>query len=176
MDPELHLKAIEQLQSIENQNGIRRLSGRRGGGSSRGGGGGSGGGSTYCSTQQLRSSLHHQSSGSDSGSSTGSHSPPRQVPSPAPPFMRSNFPPSYRPGYSPSPFPGNGETGYLPAPPYAPGFLPVSLYPPAKVSCWNCGATGHSGADCKEPSIDDMTRATVYQLDYSTAPPDTNDK
>lgn len=46
----------------------------------------------------------------------------------------------------------------------------------AKVlSCFNCGAHSHTGRDCQESSIEDVTRGTVYKLDY-TAPPSIDTK
>ncbi|KAF9406438.1 hypothetical protein HW555_013194 [Spodoptera exigua] len=60
------------------------------------------------------------------------------------------------------------------AAPYA-GFVSV-LYAPPKLSCWNCGAAGHAGHECKEPSMEEMTRAGGYQLDFGGAPPEPSDK
>ncbi|XP_022127457.2 leucine-rich repeat extensin-like protein 5 [Pieris rapae] len=90
---------------------------------------------------------------------------PRPYPYPTPP-------PAYRP--PPAPF-ANGEPPPYPATaPYA-GFVPV-LYAPPKLSCWNCGAGGHAGHECKEPSMEEMTRAGGYQLDFGGAPPEATDK
>lgn len=143
--------------------------------------------STYCYNQ----TRHHQSSGSDSGSSTGSHSPP-ETPAlpgqasigpgrprqPSPPlyyvqYPRTMFPYQFRPNFPP--FTPNGEAPMY-GPQYSASYVPVPIFNPPKQSCWNCGTTGHTGSECKEPSIEEVTRAGGYQLDYSTAPPDINDK
>ncbi|XP_028172813.1 extensin isoform X1 [Ostrinia furnacalis] len=125
-------------------------------------------------------------SSSDSGSSAassppGTPAPPRRA-APAQPLAFLQYPRPYAyptppPAYRPPPPPfANGE-----APPYAAGpapyggFVPV-LYAPAKLSCYNCGAAGHAGHECKEPSMEEMTRAGGYQLDFGGAPPDTADK
>ncbi|KAM3964872.1 LOW QUALITY PROTEIN: uncharacterized protein ACR2FA_001272 [Aphomia sociella] len=124
---------------------------------------------------------------SDSGSSAAS-SPPG---TPAPPQRRATpsappqlpYVPYSRPyGYPapagvpppPPPF-TNGEPPPFPAATPYPGFVPV-LYAPPKLSCWNCGAAGHAGHECKEPSMEEMTRAGGYQLDFGGAPPETADK
>lgn len=127
-------------------------------------------------------------SSSDSGSS-GSPSPPetpapggrRAVPSAPPlpvpylhyqrPYGYPTPPPTYRP---PPPFVNGEPPPYPQTAPYA-GFVPV-LYAPPKLSCWNCGAAGHAGHECKEPSMEEMTRAGGYQLDFGGAPPEPSDK
>lgn len=44
----------------------------------------------------------------------------------------------------------------------------------ANVSCFNCGSPFHTGRDCQEASMEDVTRGTIYKLDYnSTALNDT---
>ncbi|XP_053602105.1 sine oculis-binding protein homolog isoform X2 [Plodia interpunctella] len=117
-------------------------------------------------------------SSSDSGSSAassppGTPAPPRRAPPPLPfvpyprPYAYPGPPPAYRP--PPPPF-ANGEPPPYPAPQFT-GFVPV-LYAPPKLSCWNCGAAGHAGHECKEPSMEEMTRAGGYQLDFGGAPPD----
>ncbi|CAG9566849.1 unnamed protein product [Danaus chrysippus] len=144
-----------QYRSLEKLNGVRRRAG------------------AYCPPTR---------SSSDSGSSNGSSPPstpaaPRRVtpsaPPPVPylpyprPYPYPTPPPAYRP--PPPPF-ANGEPPPYPAPaPYA-GYMPV-LYAPPKLSCWNCGASGHAGHECKEPSLEEMTRAGGYQLDFGGAPP-----
>lgn len=169
---------VAQIRSLEKINGLQRPSQS------------SKAPSTYCASQ-IR---HHQSSGSDSGSSTGSHSPsdtpalsapgsmgpgrPRQQSPPL--YLFHHYPrpvfsapfPSYRPNFTP--FTANGEAPIY-GTQYNPPYVPIPLYTQPK-SCWNCGTTGHTGGECKEPSIEEVTRAGGYQLDYSTAPPDINDK
>lgn len=125
-------------------------------------------------------------SSSDSGSSAPS-SPPstpaqrRATPSAPPPvpflpyprpFAYPTPPPAFR--APPPPF-ANGEPPHYPTPPQYAGFMPV-VYAPPKLSCWNCGAAGHAGHECKEPSMEEMTRAGGYQLDFGGAPPEPADK
>ncbi|XP_054742615.1 uncharacterized protein LOC129247493 [Anastrepha obliqua] len=35
------------------------------------------------------------------------------------------------------------------------------------LSCYNCGSQSHSGPDCQEASMEDVTRSAIYKLDYS---------
>lgn len=141
------LSAVQQLRALTKMNGIRRIGG-----------------------VAPRSS-------SDSGSSAASSPPgtpaPRRSTPSAPPglsymhYPRYSYPVAFR---GPSPY-VNGE----PAPAYPSpfgGFVPM-LYAPPKVSCFNCGSAGHAGHECKEPSMEEMTRAGGYQLDFG-APPDTD--
>lgn len=37
------------------------------------------------------------------------------------------------------------------------------------VSCYNCGSQTHSGRECQEASMEDVTRSAIYKLDYSQA-------
>lgn len=37
------------------------------------------------------------------------------------------------------------------------------------ISCYNCGSQTHSGRDCQEASMEDVTRSATYKLDYSTS-------
>ncbi|KOB73856.1 Zinc finger CCHC domain-containing protein 2 [Operophtera brumata] len=99
-----------------------------------------------------------------------------------PPIEVMNYQATASGGPPPSPLvssPGDSRAAsppppYPPAAPY-PGFVPV-LFAPPKLSCWNCGAAGHAGHECKEPSMEEMTRAGTYQLDFGGAPPDAADK
>ncbi|KAH9640243.1 hypothetical protein HF086_013442 [Spodoptera exigua] len=151
----------QQYRSLEKLNGVRRLTG------------------PYCTATR---------SSSDSGSSAAS-SPPdtpappqrRATPSAPPPvpflqyprpFGYPTPPPTYR--QPPPPFANGEPPPYPAAAPYA-GFVSV-LYAPPKLSCWNCGAAGHAGHECKEPSMEEMTRAGGYQLDFGGAPPEPSDK
>lgn len=36
-------------------------------------------------------------------------------------------------------------------------------------SCFNCGSTSHTGRDCPEASMEDVTRPNVYKLDFSSS-------
>ncbi|KAJ8726390.1 hypothetical protein PYW07_001088 [Mythimna separata] len=154
------LSAVHQQQyrSLEKLNGVRRLTG------------------PYMAPR----------SSSDSGSSAAS-SPPdtpapaaRRAPGPPPgpflpyprPFAYPTPPPAFRP--APPPFANGEPPPYATPAPYA-GFVSV-LYAQPKLSCWNCGGAGHAGHDCKEPSMEEMTRAGGYQLDFGGAPPEPADK
>lgn len=52
-----------------------------------------------------------------------------------------------------------------------------AAYPSTKImnSCFNCGSTSHSGRDCHEASMEDVTRNAIYKLDFTTTqqPPPT---
>lgn len=37
------------------------------------------------------------------------------------------------------------------------------------MSCFNCGAHSHMGRDCQESSIEEVTRSTIYKLDYNSS-------
>ncbi|XP_055381945.1 probable serine/threonine-protein kinase DDB_G0267686 [Condylostylus longicornis] len=37
------------------------------------------------------------------------------------------------------------------------------------ISCFNCGSQNHTGRECHEPSLEDVTRGAIYKLDYSTS-------
>ncbi|XP_041976498.1 cyclin-K [Aricia agestis] len=130
-----------------------------------------------------RAGAYAPRSSSDSGSSAASsppgtpalvRRPPAPPAPPAPPVPYMPYPrypyPAPAPYRPPPPPFANGEPPPYPAAaPYA-GFVPV-LYAPPKLSCWNCGAAGHAGHECKEPSMEEMTRAGGYQLDFGGAPP-----
>lgn len=47
--------------------------------------------------------------------------------------------------------------------------ITASSYPvkPLVKSCFNCGAQTHTGRECQEASMEDITRHTNYKLDYS---------
>lgn len=88
-----------------------------------------------------------------------------------------SFPPgSYiRPTY---PFP-NGELVYqyhghqTPPPPPPTQFIPTpvvtysTVVPPPKLSCYNCGSQNHHASDCKENTMEEMTKQGQYRLDYA---------
>ena len=46
-------------------------------------------------------------------------------------------------------------------------------YPTNKMvqSCFNCGSTAHTGLNCSEASMEDVTRNAVYKLDYNAMSP-----
>jgi hypothetical protein len=77
----------------------------------------------------------------------------------------------------------NGELMYMP---FMPAQTPVVVssgsqraspsavavptpYPTNKMvqSCFNCGSTSHTGLNCSEASMEDVTRNAVYKLDYT---------
>lgn len=100
-----------------------------------------------------------------------------------------NFP-TYRNLPQTRQFPGqvNGEINIYPAPfnqPFiaptqnqpqqqrvspSPSLLPTA-YPLNKLvqSCFNCGSTSHTGLNCSEASMEDVTRNAVYKLDYTVS-------
>ncbi|KAI8042117.1 hypothetical protein M5D96_003419 [Drosophila gunungcola] len=42
------------------------------------------------------------------------------------------------------------------------------------ISCYNCGSQTHSGRECQEASMEDVTRSASYKLDYSETSMDAN--
>ncbi|KAJ0181884.1 hypothetical protein K1T71_002606 [Dendrolimus kikuchii] len=160
-DERLREITVHQYRSLEKLNGVRRRAG------------------AY--NPPARSSSDSGSSAASSPPDTPAPAQRRATPSGPPPVPFLQFPrqfayPTPPPAYRPPPPPfANGEPPPYPAPaPYA-GFVPV-LYAPPKLSCWNCGAAGHAGHECKEPSMEEMTRAGGYQLDFGGAPPEPGDK
>lgn len=56
----------------------------------------------------------------------------------------------------------------------SPSAVPVPTpYPTNKsgLSCFNCGSTTHTGLNCSEASMEDVTRNAVYKLDYTINAP-----
>lgn len=41
--------------------------------------------------------------------------------------------------------------------------------PTNKLSCFNCGATSHTGRECQDPSMEDVTRNSIYKLDFNAS-------
>lgn len=72
-------------------------------------------------------------------------------------------------------------TGVVPPPTAAvvPVAVPVVPHPPAAstptgslyspLSCFNCGSQKHTGLECQESSMEDVTRNSIYKLDYLSA-------
>lgn len=97
-----------------------------------------------------------------------------------------NFP-GFRPQRQPpQQFPPNGEMMYSFTAPFLPAVqTPVVVtsrsspstaptpYPTNKMvqSCFNCGSTAHTGLNCSEASMEDVTRNAVYKLDYTVNTP-----
>ncbi|KAL5281440.1 zcchc14 family protein [Megaselia abdita] len=44
----------------------------------------------------------------------------------------------------------------------------VLLKSKPQISCYNCGSQNHTGRDCHEASMEEVTRGAVYKLDYSS--------
>lgn len=74
------------------------------------------------------------------------------------PFPNPSFisPAPTQPRVSPSP----SQTAILP-----------TAYPTNKLvqSCFNCGSINHTGLNCSEASMEDVTRNAVYKLDYTVS-------
>lgn len=97
--------------------------------------------------------------------------------------------PGYRTMTQQRPFQPNGEIIYSFNPPFLPAQTPVVVtsssqraspsavpiptpYPTSKMvqrSCFNCGSTTHTGLNCSEASMEDVTRNAVYKLDYTVS-------
>ncbi|KFM78834.1 Zinc finger CCHC domain-containing protein 2, partial [Stegodyphus mimosarum] len=51
------------------------------------------------------------------------------------------------------------------------GAFPQTAAVPIKLlQCYNCGGKGHQGADCKEQTIDDLSKTGKFQLNYNPVP------
>ncbi|XP_046415026.1 uncharacterized protein LOC124177031 [Neodiprion fabricii] len=56
------------------------------------------------------------------------------------------------------------QTSYLPPTPVV---TYSTVVPPPKVSCYNCGSSTHHAADCKDQTMEDLTKGAQYRLDYT---------
>ncbi|KAL0127343.1 hypothetical protein PUN28_005561 [Cardiocondyla obscurior] len=96
--------------------------------------------------------------------------------------------PAYQPTYQPNgeiiyPYTGHPASGSTPPPPpnaaaaapvqasYMPP-TPVVTYaaaviPQTKISCYNCGSNSHLAVDCKDQTMEDITKKAQYRLDYT---------
>ncbi|XP_032668373.1 mucin-6 isoform X2 [Odontomachus brunneus] len=103
-----------------------------------------------------------------------------------PSAARPAYPTAYQPnGEMMYPYTGHpGASGGTPPPPpnaaaaatpvqasYMPP-TPVVTYaaaviPPAKISCYNCGSSNHLAVDCKDQTMEDLTKKAQYRLDYT---------
>lgn len=62
--------------------------------------------------------------------------------------------------------PSTNQVQVVPQPPF--------LTNKSMLSCFNCGSLTHTGLNCTESSMEDVTRNSVYKLDYTiTSPPPT---
>nr|XP_033341727.1 zinc finger CCHC domain-containing protein 14 isoform X2 [Megalopta genalis] len=99
------------------------------------------------------------------------------------PYARPAYPTTYQPnGEMMYQYPGHPPSGGTPPPPpnaaatpvqapYIPP-TPVVTYapaavPPTKISCYNCGSSNHVAVDCKDQTMEDITKKAQYRLDYS---------
>ncbi|XP_076653968.1 uncharacterized protein LOC143359713 isoform X2 [Halictus rubicundus] len=100
------------------------------------------------------------------------------------PYARPAYPATYQPnGEMMYQYPGHPPSGGTPPPPpnatatpvQAPYNIPPSpvvTYAPAavpstKISCYNCGSSNHLAVDCKDQTMEDITKKAQYRLDYS---------
>lgn len=96
--------------------------------------------------------------------SAGTSQPPPQTPQQQvqsvqqPPLIQQKVPTAYTP-------PAIVAAVPLPHPPSA--TTPTGMY--SALSCFNCGSQKHTGLDCQEASMEDVTRNSVYKLDYNAA-------
>ncbi|KAI4483544.1 PREDICTED: uncharacterized protein LOC106789273 [Polistes canadensis] len=97
------------------------------------------------------------------------------------PYARPAYPSTYQPnGEMMYQFPGHPASGGTPPPPpnaagtpapYMPPtpvvtYAPAAVQPP-KVSCYNCGSSNHIAIDCKDQTMEDLTKKAQYRLDYT---------
>ncbi|XP_011331871.1 dual specificity protein kinase splA isoform X2 [Ooceraea biroi] len=102
--------------------------------------------------------------------------------------------PSARPAYPAAAYQPNGEMMYPytghpasgstppPPPPNAATATPVqasympptpvvtyaaAVIPPTKICCYNCGSSSHLAVDCKDQTMEDLTKKAQYRLDYT---------
>ncbi|KAG7208853.1 hypothetical protein KM043_015038 [Ampulex compressa] len=100
------------------------------------------------------------------------------------PYARPAYPATYQPnGEMMYQYPGHPSSGGTPPPPpnaaatpvQQPPYMPptpVVTYapaavPPTKISCYNCGSSSHLAVDCKDQTMEDLTKKAQYRLDYS---------
>lgn len=62
----------------------------------------------------------------------------------------------------------NTPTATVIASPYT-SLTTVGLTTNKPMSCYNCGSQTHTGRECQEASMEDVTRSAIYKLDYSQA-------
>ncbi|XP_014477311.1 PREDICTED: LOW QUALITY PROTEIN: zinc finger CCHC domain-containing protein 2 [Dinoponera quadriceps] len=101
-----------------------------------------------------------------------------------PSAARPAYPGAYQPnGEMMYPYTGHpGASGGTPPPNAAAAATPVpasympptpvvtyaaAVIPPAKISCYNCGSSNHLAVDCKDQTMEDLTKKAQYRLDYT---------
>lgn len=107
--------------------------------------------------------------------------PPQQAqpPSQQPPLIQQQPPPPPQQQQQPPPPQQKVPTAYTP-PAAVSGVVPPAVpHPPAAstptgslyspLSCFNCGSQKHTGLECQESSMEDVTRNSIYKLDYLSA-------
>ncbi|XP_071560565.1 uncharacterized protein [Temnothorax nylanderi] len=98
--------------------------------------------------------------------------------------------PAYQPAYQPNgeiiyPYTGHPASGGTPPPPPPPNaaaaapvqasYMPptpvvtyaAAVIPQTKISCYNCGSNSHLAVDCKDQTMEDITKKAQYRLDYT---------
>lgn len=102
------------------------------------------------------------------------------------PSARSAYQPAYQPNgeimYPYTGHPASGSTPPPPPPPNAAAAAPVqasympptpvvtyaaAVIPQTKISCYNCGSNSHLAIDCKDQTMEDITKKAQYRLDYT---------
>lgn len=99
------------------------------------------------------------------------------------PYARPAYPTTYQPnGEMMYQYPGHPSSGGTPPPPPNAAATPVqapympptpivtyapAAVPPTKISCYNCGSSSHLAVDCKDQTMEDLTKKAQYRLDYS---------
>jgi hypothetical protein len=88
------------------------------------------------------------------------------------PLLMHNFP-GYRLQHRQQPFSNGDLMMHAFMVPRSSSSAVPTPYPTNKMvqSCFNCGSTTHTGLNCSEASMEDVTRNAVYKLDYTTLPP-----
>lgn len=46
-------------------------------------------------------------------------------------------------------------------------YATAAVIPPTKISCYNCGSNSHLAVDCKDQTMEDLTKKAQYRLDYT---------
>ncbi|XP_011167390.2 zinc finger CCHC domain-containing protein 2 isoform X2 [Solenopsis invicta] len=103
-------------------------------------------------------------------------------------FLHGPSRPAYQPAYQPNgeimyPYTAHPVSGSTPPPPpnaaaaasvqasYMPPTSVVTyaaaVIPQTKISCYNCGSNSHLAVDCKDQTMEDITKKAQYRLDYT---------